>query len=111
MITKNTNFVGLIFIICGILAVITLIISAFHGKFNFNLAVMMLIVGIGILNKQESSRKWGRFWSILIVASSLLCIPLTVFGTLNYPPVLAKPIAHILIIVICLLSASIFLSW
>ena len=109
MTNKNTKFVGILFVIAGILAFISIIISAFYGKIYINFAVPMFIVGIGIINKRESSRKWGRFWSILIIILSLLCIPLTVFGTLHHPHVLSKPIAHILIIVICLLIASIFL--
>jgi hypothetical protein len=62
---KRIIAIGLLFVICGLLAIWDVIAGLAHSKFNLNFAVLMLPVGIGLLRGKKSSQWWARFWIIL----------------------------------------------
>ncbi|RYD49040.1 MAG: hypothetical protein EOP85_02380 [Verrucomicrobiaceae bacterium] len=71
--------IGILFCICGVLNACDLVFELFYSnRFNFNLGVLMLPVGIGLLRGQDSSRRWASVWLGLgIVSGSIVgCVTL-----------------------------------
>lgn len=54
--------IGLIYCLCGMLAIWSIIEGFFNNSLNFNFSACMLLVGIGLLKGRRSSLKWARIW-------------------------------------------------
>lgn len=62
---KRVLIIGLLFMLFGVLSILSIIESAVKGGINLNFAVLLLPVGIGLLRGKSSSRFWAKFWIIL----------------------------------------------
>lgn len=77
----SITVIGAIFIIAGCLAVCGIVYDLFHGRLNFNLAVLMAPVGFGLLSGRSSSRGWAKFWiGLFSLVSGLLLVCYPFFG-------------------------------
>lgn len=62
---KRVLIIGLLFCLSGISAIWNVLAGLSASRINFNFAVFLLPVGIGLLRGKISSRWWARFWIIL----------------------------------------------
>jgi len=62
---KRILIIGILFCLAGASAIWEVVSDLFRSHVNFNFAVFLLPVGIGILKGKRSSQWWGRFWIIL----------------------------------------------
>ena len=75
---KRILLIGLLFIICGVLAVWSIIEAGMRGGININFGVFLLPVGIGLLQGKASSQWWARFWIFLgyVLMAVIICFVL-----------------------------------
>jgi len=77
----SITVIGAIFIIAGCLAVCGIVYDLFHDHLNFNLAVLMVPVGFGLLRGRSSSRGWAKFWiGLFSLVSGMLLVCYPFFG-------------------------------
>ena len=62
---KRIIAIGLIFVVCGLLAIWGFFAGLAQNRISLNFAVLMLPVGIGLLRGKRSSQWWARFWIVL----------------------------------------------
>lgn len=62
---KRILIIGLMFCIGGGLAIWEVVSDLLRSHLNFNFAVLLLPVGIGLLRGRSTSRWWARFWIVL----------------------------------------------
>ena len=72
-------------ILFGIGALIEIASSLFEGRLSFNFAVAGLWIGLGLLRRRESSRKWGFRLAILSAIVSSIASPLLFLGADRLP--------------------------
>ncbi|HWB02507.1 MAG TPA: hypothetical protein VG796_05735 [Verrucomicrobiales bacterium] len=75
---KRILVIGLLFVLCGLSAIWSIVEAAMHNRLYLNFAVFCLPVGIGLLRGKARSQWWARFWIILsyIAVTALICLSL-----------------------------------
>lgn len=75
---KRVLIIGLLFVVVGVLAILSIIEAAMYSRINLNFGVFLLPVGIGLLRGRASSQWWAHFWIILgyIALFALVCLAL-----------------------------------
>lgn len=74
---RRILIIGILFCLCGILAIWDIIDGFLHSHIRLNLAIFMLPVGIGLLRGKKSSQNWARVWIVLGYA---ICGIITIVG-------------------------------
>ncbi|GAA5495982.1 hypothetical protein Rhal01_02163 [Rubritalea halochordaticola] len=74
---KRLAIVGTLYILAGLAAIWSIISQLMNSHVNFNLAILMLPVGIGLLNGKASSRGFAIFW---VVLGYIGCALVALFG-------------------------------
>lgn len=68
--------VGWIFMIIGMLAIVSMVVKLFNRTISFNFIALMLPVGIGLLKGRRSSLGWARFWAAgALILGTVLLLP------------------------------------
>lgn len=62
---KRVLLVGLLFCLGGAFAIWDIVEDLTRSTINFNLSVLLLPVGIGLLRGKTSSLGWAKFWIVL----------------------------------------------
>jgi hypothetical protein len=62
---KRIITIGVLFVVCGLFAIWSVLSGLANNRINLNFAVLMLPVGVGLLRGKRSSQWWARFWIIL----------------------------------------------
>jgi len=80
---KRIIAIGLLFVICGLLALYQVIEDLTRNHLNLNLAVLMLPVGIGLLCGKKWSQWCARLWIILGYCLAALLVVLALIRPEN----------------------------
>ncbi len=65
MIPKRVLVIGCGFVLMGLLAIWNVLVDLHRAHINFNFAVFLLPVGVGLLCGKKSSRKWAALWCLI----------------------------------------------
>ena len=85
---RSLKIVAYLFLIGGIFSVIDTVVELFIGRLSFNLGVLIIVIGLGLLRFNPRSLAWAMFFTwiglvflpIAAVASMLTATKFQVFG-------------------------------